>query len=335
MTLKIGMFGTGIMAKIYAQILAANPLAELVGVVGNTPESTKEFADTFGIAGYPKSNYQGFLDAHSVDALILATPEWVRDQPMQVATKAKKHLLLEKPFAASWPSARSYAEMLRNYPGVVQLCHVLRFSPRFFAMKEAIAKGEIGDVRHIFARRNSNNVRAQRVLGKTDLAFWLTPHDVDIMRWITGSEVKSVSVMSRGRLDSPDDYIIASFRFANGVDAVLEISWCSPPVNGLAREALFEVRGTKGVIELNDAAMNVAIFGEGSVAKSPDTYEDYVVQGQHHGFFRNLIDGFVTNCSERRIDKGAVDDALETIRACAMVRKSVDERRAVSREEFG
>ena len=58
---------------------------------------------------------------------------------------------------------------------------MLRYSARFTALKTLIDQGGVGEIRHIYARRNSNSRRAQRVLGRTDLAFWLTPHDVDII----------------------------------------------------------------------------------------------------------------------------------------------------------
>ena len=125
-------------------------------------------------------------------------------------------------------------------PKNFEICHVLRHSPRFYSLKKSIENGDIGEIRHIYARRNSNNVRVKRVLGKTDLSFWLTPHDVDIMRWLTNSEVSEVYAVSRNKLLSDDDYLTANLKFKNNVNAVLQISWCNPPLSGSSREAVFE-----------------------------------------------------------------------------------------------
>ncbi len=69
------------------------------------------------------------------------------------------------------------------------------------------------------------------------------PLSARFLRWITGSEVVEVFARSRAGLKDADDYLIANLRFANGVDAVLEISWVTPPLSATSREAVFEVRG--------------------------------------------------------------------------------------------
>jgi N,N'-diacetyllegionaminate synthase len=200
-----------------------------------------------------------FLNEIEVDAVIIATPEWVRREPIQATIDAGKAILIEKPFAESWDEAKQLHKILRSYPHVIQFCHVLRFSPRFFAMKKMVSEGYVGDIRHMHGCRNSNNQRVKRVLGKANLAFWLTPHDVDIMRWLNESEVNSVYTLSRGELDTADDYIVSLLRFENGATATHEVSWCTPPLSAAAREAFFQVRGTGGAIELDDFATNISV----------------------------------------------------------------------------
>jgi len=245
---------------------------------------------------------------------------------------------LEKPFADSWEAAKRYHDLLKGSDRVFGVCHVLRYSPRFFALRHSVLSGQIGSLRHFYARRNSNNKRVLRVLGKTDLAFWLTPHDIDMMRWISGKEVERVYAVSRQKLSSADDYLIANLRFAGGVDAVLEISWCGPPVSSTPRDAVFEVRGSSGHVELEDFEMNVKVFSDTDSVKAPDTYEHYELHGQKGGYFKAMIDGFIQaldNHSDSSSEvSDSLSDAIEATRACAMIRKSLDEDRIVYRAEF-
>lgn len=329
----IGIIGTGTMADIYTAILRQRPDCEVVAVVGNSAAKTSEFAGRHAIAGYADGAYETMYRTHpDIDVTVVATPEWVRIDPVRVAVEYRQHILLEKPFAAGLEEALELAQALDGHPGVVKVCHVLRHSPRFFALQRAVADGSIGELRHIYARRNSNSRRVTRVLGRTDLAYWLTPHDADIMRWITGSEVSEVFARSRSGLHSADDYLIANLRFADGVDAVLEISWCSPPLSGAAREALFEAWGTAGSIELEDFNMNVKVFGEGNAVTTPDTYEDFAVHGLRRGFFENMIASFIDSIVANDVSNTTIRDGVESIRICEMIRQSLDQGAVIRRE---
>jgi predicted dehydrogenase len=245
--LHVAVIGTGTMARTYASILQQRCDCVLRAVAGNTAAHTLRFAEEFGVAGYSDSQYDLLFARHpEVEAVVIATPEWVRDAPVEAAVRHRQHMLLEKPFATSMQQARRLEHLLATHEKVFEICHVLRHSPRFFAAFNAVRGGAVGNIRHIYARRHSNNVRVRRVLGNTDLAFWLPPHDIDLMRWLTEAEVTEVFARSRDRLQSADDYLIANLRFDNGVDAVLEVSWCTPPTSGVARSACFEVWGDQG-----------------------------------------------------------------------------------------
>ena len=333
MTINIGMIGTGLMAGIYGKILRQRPDCRLSAVVGNSADKTARFANDFGIAGYGQGRYEEMLERHpDIDAVIITTPEWVREEPVAAAIRHKKHILLEKPFAASLKDALALDKLLAGYGKVFDICHVLRYSPRFYALQQSVARGDVGDIRHIYARLNSNNARVRRVLGKTNLAFWLAPHHVDITRWITGADVQEVFARSRGGMKTDDDYIIANLRMSNGVDAVLEISWCNPPISGTAREASFEVWGNKGYVDVHDSDMNIRFFGAENRVAVADTYEDYEVHGLHYGMFKNLIDHFVGRVMDGKPDTRPLRDAVESIRACDMIARSIATQRVVGRE---
>ncbi|HEY6257989.1 MAG TPA: Gfo/Idh/MocA family oxidoreductase [Xanthobacteraceae bacterium] len=323
--MDILVVGTGLMADIYTSILSQRADCRVRAVVGNTPDKTRAFAARHGLEPYPAADYERpYADFPALRATVITTPEWIREAPVRAAVAHGQNILLEKPFAVSLAEAATLRTLLERPDRLTAICHVLRYSARFTALKALIEQGGVGEIRHIYARRNSNSARAQRVLGRTDLAFWLTPHDVDIMRWITGSEVVEVFARSRAKLREADDYLIANLRFANGVDAVLEISWCNPPLSGTSREAVFEVRGTKGFLEVEDSDMNVRLFQDGERVSSPDTYEYVDIQGAKRGFFEPMLDRFVTGVLAGAVTSTAVADGCATVRICDMIRRSLD-----------
>ena len=323
--IQVGIIGTGTMAEIYASIIEARADCKLVAVVGNSKSRTASFSEKFGVVGYADGDYGSLYQNHpEISTTIISTPEWVRLEPVKFAVLNSQHIILEKPFANNIKEASSLKELLINHNKVVEVCHVLRYSARFYAMKKAIDNGEIGEVRHMYARRNSNLQRVRRVLGHTDLAFWLTPHDIDIMGWLTGSHVSEVFARSLNGLKSEDDYLIANLRFKNGVDAVLENSWCTPKISGSAPEASFEVWGTKGSILLKDYDMNIKIFNQNEMVTTPDTYEDYELYGFRNGFFQSMINHFIKKIVLSDISKTSINDGVETIKVCEMIRNSID-----------
>ena len=329
--LNIGIIGTGIMAEIYAKIIKQRFDCKLIAVAGNTSTSTSNFVSKFDVVGYPDSFYNKMFENHpEIQAVIIATPEWIRIEPIVSAIKYNQHILLEKPFANSIDSANELKNLLENYSKVFEICHVLRHSPKFYALNKSIKNGDIGDIRYIYARRNSNNIRVKRVLGKTNLAFWLAPHDVDIMRWITNSEISEVYALSRNQLKTDDDYLTSNLRFKNGVDAVLQISWCNPPLSGISREAVFEVWGNKGYIEVEDYNMNVNVFSENKRVESYDTYEDFEINGIHHGMFENLIDNFIRRVNQNDFKSNSISNAYESIRICEMISISINQHCVIS-----
>lgn len=333
MKTRVAIFGSGQMARIYGDILRNHDSAALIGFVGNSIDKTKNLERDYGVPAYSGSDFKGLLNDLETDAIIIATPEWVRREPLSMALKANKPILIEKPFAQSWDTAKELYPLLVDYSQVIQFCHVLRFSPRFNAMKKMVSEGQIGQLRHMYGRRNSNRNRAERVLGRADLAFWLTPHDIDIMRWLSQSEVKSAYTLSRGRLDTADDYIVSLLRFENGATALHEVSWCTPPLSSVAREAVFEARGTEGAIELDDFATNLRLFvGEDRVATA-DTYEHFSVHGQQHGFFRIMLDNFISRVRLNLVSPTDLEDAYESMRVCEMISRSARLEREVLRDE--
>jgi predicted dehydrogenase len=155
-----------------------------------------------------------------------------------------------------------------------------------------------------------------------------------MIRWVTGQEIEQVYAVSRTKLSSPDDYLIANLRLDNGIDAVLEVSWCGPPVSGTAKHAVFEVRGSQGHVELEDFEMNVRVFEANNAVTAPDTYEHYDLHGQKDGYFKNMIDQFMRALENPSRLSNSLSDAMEATRVCAMIRKSLDEERVVRRIEF-
>jgi predicted dehydrogenase len=144
----------------------------------------------------------------------------------------------------------------------------------------------------MYARRHSLQAAVDRVLGRFPLAYWLAPHDIDMMIWTARSPVLSVRAGSPDGATTRSSFISATLRFANGAEGVLETSWCVPSTGGRPSNELFTVRGDQGAIEVCGNEQGLCIYGSGSTVCYPDTIQSPCVHGQVEGPYRSLLRHF-------------------------------------------
>jgi predicted dehydrogenase len=126
MTPRVGLLGTGPWAwKAHGPALAAHPGVELAGVWGRRPEMAERVAAEFGGRAY------GDADAliADVDAVAIALPPHLQAQFAVKAARAGKHLLLDKPLAATVADARAVADAVE----AAAVTSVVFFTMRFDA----------------------------------------------------------------------------------------------------------------------------------------------------------------------------------------------------------
>jgi UDP-N-acetylglucosamine 3-dehydrogenase len=195
--------------------------------------------------------------------------------------------------------------------------------------KEAVERGDIGDLLHLHARRHTTSLAAARVRGHIPLTCWISPHELDLLLWIAGSRVTGVTAHTRGSAREPDAYFLATLRFASGVTAVFEQSWSTPPLDGRPRQALLDVRGTKGTIEVTPHEQGLGIFTQGRAAY-PQLMESAVVHGRVFGVFPALVAHFADCVAGGRPPLIGGREGLAAVVVAEAIRRSLDEGREIS-----
>ena len=201
--MKFVLIGAGQRGMIYAKY--ACEMGHEIAAVAETDEVKRTIAgETFGIPAACR-----FPDGESLlarpklgDAAIIATMD--RDHFREAVPAMEKgyHLLLEKPISPD-PSETLTIEKTAVITGRhVTVCHVLRYSPFFRALKKAITDGKIGRVITIQHNENIGNFHIAHsfVRGnwrRSDLASPLimqkSCHDMDLLVWLAGSRCESIA----------------------------------------------------------------------------------------------------------------------------------------------
>ena len=110
----VGIVGAGSIAEIgHCPSIAALPNAKLAALCDNN----KEILDKMTKKWNPEksySNYQAMLEDKNVDVVIVGTPNRFHAQQAIDAMRAKKHVIVEKPFACTHEEAWKMVEVCKK-----------------------------------------------------------------------------------------------------------------------------------------------------------------------------------------------------------------------------
>jgi len=217
--MKIGMIGLGARATAYAKQLAENPVFQDHSVVATCDiDATRLQCFTefyFGKQSVLPRKYLDYLDLLNdaeVEGVIITTPDCAHLEIALDAMKKGLHILLEKPIEASAARAAELYRVGKDYKKTLALGFVLRYTPFYEKLRQLIASGELGDLVSVTAsenldkRHSSSFFRRWHRYSKNSGGMMNTKccHDIDILRFVTGAEIKAVSAFGSNSFYVPE-----------------------------------------------------------------------------------------------------------------------------------
>jgi predicted dehydrogenase len=121
--------------------------ARLVALVSGDKNKAQELAKKFGAPGhYEYQEFSACLDRPDVDAVYIATPPGAHEVYAVRAAQAGKHVLCEKPLAATVAEAARMVKACRSHRVLLMTAYRKYFEPSSVALKEIVKSGELGRV---------------------------------------------------------------------------------------------------------------------------------------------------------------------------------------------
>lgn len=246
--MRWGLAGATNIARDWMIPAFRNTGGQVVSVLSSSPERAREFSAATSIPTGTSSLDE--LLATDIDAVYISTTNELHVPQAMAAIRAGKHVLCEKPLALDIASASSMVRAAAEAKLVFATNHHLRNAGTHRAMRQAIVEGRIG--RPLFARV------AHAVYLPPFLQSWrltnpekgagvtldITTHDADTLRYLLGSNPKSVMATSQtGTLAKGDveDGVMTLIEFENGVTAQTHDAFTTKyATTGL------EIHGTEG-----------------------------------------------------------------------------------------
>ncbi len=316
---RVGVIGAGMMGSGHASCVAQSARGELMAIADVDLGRAKEMADHHGAAAY--AGHGELLVGEDADAVIVCTPDWAHREVCVDAAAAGKHVLVEKPLAMTLEDCDAIIKACDEAGVVLMVGQILRFDPRYGAVKAVLESGEIGDMSYLYARRSNTLLQPRRFEGRTTVLHYLAVHDVDWMLWAMGEPVTEVyAAASRKALTDlgVDDSVFLTLKFASGAVGCIQVAWILPEQASHNLDAYLEVTGTKGALFIDTP--NAGVRFESQRPSRIDTTYGFAVGGQTGGALREEVEHFlrcVQEGGEPLIDGRQARAAVAVVEAAA------------------
>ena len=209
---RIGVIGAGALGYHHVRILREVPGAQLIGFFESRRDRAAEVSKELGVRAYDR--LEDLLDA--VDAATIVVPTPAHYEVAKSALQRGKHLLIEKPIAATLAEADDLLAIAKRNDAIVQTGHVERFNRAIRAALPHVEKA-----RFIESDRLAPfNPRGSDVAVVLDLMI----HDIDLVRTLVGAHVKEVSAVGVQVLTPFVDIANARLVFDDGAVANITAS---------------------------------------------------------------------------------------------------------------
>jgi len=281
----------------------------------------------------PAASYEDLLNDPALDAVALVTPNHLHLEQIRLATRAGKHVFVEKPIANLVSEGKEIVRLAAVARRVLFVGHNTRRRQVYRRAAQLISAGTIGTV----AAVEGNLSRPAGIL--PGLPPWkadpntcpLLPmmqlgiHLVDTVEYLLGP-VEEVSCIA-ANIAMPGavyDTTAALLKLASGVPFSLTSYYVTP-------DAFFlRIYGTQGLLHCTPTHLHIELLDGGSVAEVRD--EDFPQEGLQSYVLQ--MREFAECISTGRTPETDGAGALRALAAIEAMTRSVEERRTVRISEI-
>jgi myo-inositol 2-dehydrogenase/D-chiro-inositol 1-dehydrogenase len=282
---KIGMMSFAHMhAGSYAHSIASRPDTQMVGIADEVPERAQLMAARYETRAF--ESYEALLSEPGLDAVVVCCENVKHRRLVEMAARAGKHVLCEKPLATTIEDGEAMIAACKSAGVQLMTAFPCRYSPVIQRLKSAIDSGSAGNVlafRGTNRGRNPGGWFIDKRLSGGGAMIDHTVHVTDLMRWLLQDEVKEVyAEISSGICHEEfDDVAFLSMSFRRGVFGTLDASWSRPKSFPTWGDVTLELVTEKGTLSMDMFAQNLVLYSDATNSVS------------WHNWGGNMDDGLV------------------------------------------
>jgi predicted dehydrogenase len=269
--IRVGVIGYGYWGPNLVRNFMEAPGSTVVAVCDLLPERLVQLRHR-----YPSlrtvNDSKEICDATDVDAVVIATPVSSHFDLAMCALRAGKHVLVEKPLAASSELGQRLIDEAAKRNLVLMVDHTFIYTGAVRKIREVIASNALGDIYYYDAVRVNLGLFQHDVNVVWDLAI----HDLSIMDYVLPSRALAVSATGMSNIPGqPENVAYITLFFSNPQIAHVHVNWLTPVK---VRHTL--IGGSEKMILYDDLepSEKVKIYDKGiTVSQSPEAVYELLV----------------------------------------------------------
>lgn len=211
------------------------------------------------------------LERKDIQAIAIATPVSSHFELGMMALKAGKHVLIEKPLAASAEEALALVEYAERNSLTLMVDHTFLYTGAVRKIKEIFESGVLGDILYF----DSVRVNLGLFQHDTNVIWDLAPHDLSIMTHLIDDEPVSVSAVGINHFNGVEDMAYITVHFAGTLLAHFHVNWLSP-----VKVRTILVGGSKHMLVYDDMqpSEKIKVYDKGVDLNSDESVYQTLVQ---------------------------------------------------------
>jgi predicted dehydrogenase len=275
LTIGVGLVGYGYWGSNLARALQEAPAMELRTICDSRPDALR-LASRRAPDIRQSTSFEDTLSDDSITALVIATPVASHFELATAALSAGKHVLVEKPLAATAAEAEALCITARDTGPQLMVGHTFLYNGAVRRIREMISAGELGDIRYVFCQRLNLGV----VRDDVDALWNLAPHDISMLDYWIGRPVIDAAAVGHSYLQSGiSDVVFAHLTFEGGAAGHVHVSWLDP-----IKVRRVTVVGSRRMLVYDDVAADnrIAVYDKGvDIANLESSLGEYSTYAEH------------------------------------------------------
>jgi predicted dehydrogenase len=247
-TINVGVIGAGGISRIHLHTLQNLPHIRILAIADVALDKARSRAEQYQIP-HVFADYQDLLALDDMQAVHICTFNQAHRAPTIDALEAGKHVMVEKPMAATLADATAMVQAARRTGKLLMCALKTRYSDDIMAAKRIIADGALGEIYYAetvdnrrrgipggtFVRQESAGVGATADVGvySLDTALYLMGHPTPVA--VTGITTNVIGKSHQPPLGSGwrwnpeeldvEEFGVAWIRFDTGAVLILKTTW--------------------------------------------------------------------------------------------------------------
>jgi predicted dehydrogenase len=293
--LRAGVVGLGMMGRNHVRVWDESvDGVELVAVADPDRGAVERATSGRRARGY--EDPERMFAEEELDLVSIVAPTSLHLAVTLAALGAGAHVLVEKPIASTREEANAMIEAATRAGRMLTVGHIERFNPAIRELHRRLDAGELGRIFQISATRLGPFPARIRDVG---VVVDLAPHDLDVMRYLVGSEPIRIYAEAERRIHTEhEDLFNGILKFENGVVGILDINWLTA-----TKRRTLTVTGERGYYVADYITQDLVFYA------NPDAADEWA-SGRANGFaepISSVAEGDMTRRVVHRAEPLAVE----------------------------